>query len=118
MLLSQIKSFFKTSVRFLIVTVLATILLISSAFPAAAATSRPEEGEANLNEIQKRTDDIAKQAPPSLKDVQKGTEEGGLNEVQGKADIEKMVKPGDAKEAAPPIVEEVKGFFSKDKDSR
>jgi len=116
MLFNNVKSFFNSSVRFLIISALATLLFISNVLPVAAATSRPNEGEANLGEIQRKTDELSQSSPLNLKEVQKATEEGGLNEAQGSADKEKMISPEEA--SSSDVEENVKGFFSKIKNSK
>jgi hypothetical protein len=70
------------------------ILILSTAFPAYAVTSSRTEGEASLNRIQKKTDDVARTNPRSLEEITKESQKG-LNAVQGGADKDKMVRPED-----------------------
>lgn len=96
MLVSKINTLLKNSVYFILSLVLCLSLVTSFAFPAAAGTASPvTKGEANLNKIQAKTDELAQQEPPSIKDIQDRTK-GGINEVQGKADANKMISPEDA----------------------
>ncbi|QIZ73234.1 hypothetical protein [Oxynema aestuarii] len=84
-------------IRFLLAIAIAGLLILSSAFPAFAAKSQPTEGEANLNEIRQRSEQVAKDSPMSLKETQKKAQEG-INEVQGAASKNKMISPEDTQE--------------------
>lgn len=96
MLVSKINTLLKNSVYFILSIVLCLSLVTSFAFPAAAGTPSPvTKGEANLNKIQAKTDELAQQEPPSLQDTIERSQ-GGLNEVQGRADANKMISPEDA----------------------
>ncbi|PSF38051.1 hypothetical protein C7H19_06140 [Aphanothece hegewaldii CCALA 016] len=96
MLVSKLNTILKNTVCFIISAVLCVSLVTSFAFPAAAGTPSPvTKGEANLNKIQAKTDELAQQEPPSLKQVEERNK-GGLNEVQGSADANKMISPEDA----------------------
>ncbi|MDM9586034.1 MULTISPECIES: hypothetical protein [unclassified Nostoc] len=82
-------------VRFLVVAFTCAIVLFSNAFPAFAIDSyqsNPTEGTTQLLEIQRKTDEAAKEPPQGLKQVQKESNKG-LNEVQGAADIDKQKSP-------------------------
>lgn len=96
MLVSKINTLLKNSVYFILSLVLCFSIVTSFALPAAAGTSSPvTKGEANLNKIQAKTDELAQQEPPSLEQTIERSK-GGLNEVQGAADSNKMVSPEDA----------------------
>lgn len=82
-------------VRALLAAFACAMLFFANAFPATAATSAPQQGEAKLEDVQAETEDTAKSAPPDLKEVQKKSAEG-LNEVQGSAGKNEMVAPEDA----------------------
>jgi flagellar motility protein MotE (MotC chaperone) len=82
-------------VRFLVVAFTCALLLFSNAFPAFAIDSyqsEPTEGTTQLLEIQRKTDEAAKEPPQGLKKVQEESNKG-LNEVQGAADIDKQKRP-------------------------
>ncbi|WP_414515787.1 hypothetical protein [Nostoc sp. PCC 9305] len=82
-------------VRFLVVAFTCAIVLFSNAFPAFAIDSyqsNPTEGTTQLLDIQRKTDEAAKEPPQGLKQVQKESNKG-LNEVQGAADIDKQKRP-------------------------
>lgn len=88
----------------IVMTLLASaILLLSSTFPAFAfggTSSRPTDGTAQLNTIEKRSQDIAKAkvAPGSIEESQERAK-GGINEVQGAADKDKMSRPSNSQDA-------------------
>ncbi|OKH14143.1 hypothetical protein NIES592_12495 [Fischerella major NIES-592] len=102
-------------VRFLFVAFTCALLLFSNAFPAAAIQSyqsNPTEATDQLLETQRQTDEVAKSAPLGLKETQQRTSGGGLNEVQGTADAEKMNRPENSQEAVS-VEEEVSNFLKK-----
>ena len=70
-------------------------MFISSAYPAQAATSKTSDGEASLNKVQAKTDDVASSNPRGIKEVTKEAQKG-LNAVQGGADKGKMISPEEA----------------------
>jgi hypothetical protein len=92
----SLKKWFQSAIRVTIIGFICGLLSISSIFPAQAATSKPSDGTTSLNRIQKETDEMAKQDPPSLKEVTERSQ-AGLNEVQAGADRDKMISPEDAK---------------------
>jgi hypothetical protein len=126
MLKLDLQSFLRTSIRILVTVCFCTIIFASNSVPAFAVTSRPTEGTAKLNDIQKRTDDLTKRTDdiskqdhsvfPSLKEVQSASEEG-LNEIQGDADKDKMISPEDAKNATT-VEDSFKKAFSKVKGDK
>ncbi|MEH1946997.1 MAG: hypothetical protein V7K77_08575 [Nostoc sp.] len=82
-------------VRFLVVAFTCALVLFSNAFPAFAIDSyqsNPTEGTTQLLDIQRKTDEAAKEPPQGLKQVQEESNKG-LNEVQGAADIDKQKRP-------------------------
>jgi hypothetical protein len=97
-------------IRFFVAAIACALILFSNAYPAAAIgsyKSRPSEGEAKLNKVQEMTDDSVNNPPMTLEEVQK-RQQGGLNEVQGAADLEKMKNPENSK-GATSFIDEVKG---------
>lgn len=101
-------------VRFVIVAITCALLFFSNAVPATAVSSPKsdtKEATTQLLETQKKTDEITKEAPPTLKKVQEESNEG-LNEVQGAADKEKMKRP-DNSQGAESVEDEIKGFLDK-----
>ena len=109
MISNTIKNWIQASVKVLLVASVCFMLVISNVVPAAqAATSKPSDGEVSLNEIQKKTDDIARSSPRNLEETIKDAE-GGLNAVQGKADKDKMVSPDEAQGTT--VMEQVKNLL-------
>jgi hypothetical protein len=85
------------SFRFILAVAMLFMLMFST--PALAlgnSKSAPEDGTTQLNQIQKETDDLARSAPPTLKETQAKTQKG-INEVQGDADKDKMKRPENSK---------------------
>jgi hypothetical protein len=80
-------------VRFLIAAFIGAVLLFSNALPTLAVSSRPSQGEDQLQQIEQKSKDVLKSNPRSLKESQKDAE-NGLNTVQGQANKEKMKNPG------------------------
>jgi hypothetical protein len=101
-------------VRFLVVAFTCALLLLSSAFPAFAIDSYqsdPTEGTTQLLDIQRKTDEAAKEPPAGLKKVQKESNKG-LNEVQGDADINKQKRPENS-QSATSVEENIKNVLEK-----
>ncbi|GAB1543276.1 hypothetical protein NUACC21_59500 [Scytonema sp. NUACC21] len=103
-------------VRFVILAMTCALLFFSNAFPAAATVgtnpSNPNEATTQLLETQKRTDAISTQPPPTAQDQIEATKGGGLNEIQGTADIEKMKRPENSRNATT-VEDEVKNLLNK-----
>ncbi|MBD2559923.1 MULTISPECIES: hypothetical protein [Nostoc] len=101
-------------VRFLVVAFTCAILLLSSAFPAFAIDSYqsdPTEATTQLLDIQRKTDEAAKEPPIGLRKTQKETN-AGLNEVQGAADIDKQKRPENS-QSATSVEENIKNVLEK-----
>ena len=96
-------NFFSRRLRFLIAGCVCALLFFVNAFPAAAADSyksSPTEGETQLNETIRKTEEVSRSNPRSIGEMQRTQQgEGGLNAVQGKADAEKMSRPENSPEA-------------------
>jgi hypothetical protein len=101
-------------VRFLVVAFTCALVLFSNAFPAFAIDSyqsNPTEGTTQLLDIQRKTDEAAKEPPQGLKEVQKESNKG-LNEVQGAADIDKQKRPENS-QGATSVEENIKNVLEK-----
>ncbi|MBW4675477.1 MAG: hypothetical protein KME52_16060 [Desmonostoc geniculatum HA4340-LM1] len=101
-------------VRFLVVAFTCALLLLSSAFPAFAIDSyqsKPTEGETQLLDIQRETDEAARKPPIGLEETQRKSNEG-LNEVQGAADFDKQKRPENS-QSATTVEENVKNLLDK-----
>ncbi len=95
MLMNKLNNWLKSSFRLVLTVFVCGLLFISSAYPAQAATSKTNDGEASLNRVQAKTDDVASSNPRGIKEVTKEAQKG-LNAVQGGADKDKMVSPKEA----------------------
>ncbi|BAY11670.1 hypothetical protein [Calothrix sp. NIES-2098] len=101
-------------VRFLVVAFTCALLLLSNAFPAFAIDSyrsNPEEATTQLLDIQRKTDEVERSAPPGLNKVQEESNKG-LNEVQGDADIDKMKRPSNS-QSATSVEEKIENVLEK-----
>ncbi len=101
-------------VRFLVVAFTCALMLFSSAYPAFAINSyqsKPTEGETQLLDIQRQTDEAARKPPIGLEETQEKTQ-GGLNEVQGTADIDKQKRPENS-QSATSVEESIKNVLDK-----
>lgn len=92
------------STRFLIVVFACTAIFFASSLPAFAlgsTPSSPTKGEVNLKKIQERTDVTTYDPPITIKEIQQRSqaEKGGINEIQGTADANKMKNPGNSQQA-------------------
>ena len=110
------------SLRLVVVAFACSMILFSSVLPAAAVgsfPSNPTKGEENLTEIQRKTDEAIINPPMGLKDIQKRTQaqKGGINEIQGAADVNKMSTPENAKQSTS-ILDEIKESLNIVKDDK
>ncbi len=95
MLFNKINNWLKSSFRLALTAIVCGLLFISIVHPAQAATSKTTDGEASLNRIQAKTDDVARSNPRGINEVTKEAQKG-LNAVQAGADRDKMVDPENA----------------------
>lgn len=98
-----------TTPRFLITAFACTLLFVSSAFPALAA-SNPEKGAVSLTEIQQKAKGVANSEPRSMEEVQAEAKKG-INAIQGDADKEKM-STAENSENATSVEEQISNIFS------
>ena len=68
------------------------------AFAFGSSPSSPTDGEVSLTQVEKMSEKALQSKPRSAKEVS-AVAKGGLNGVQGAADQDKMIQPGDAPEA-------------------
>lgn len=93
-------------VRALMIAFVSAFLFLTTTIPAFAAvgfgtsSSKPSDGTAQLGKIEALSQDIAesKVAPGSMKEAQ-ARAQGGINEVQGDADKDKMSRPSNSQDA-------------------
>ena len=72
------------------------MLVFSAVSPAYAVTSNPRDGESNLTDIEKKSQEVVLSDPYDLDKTSKEANKG-LNEVQGDADKDKMYNPSNSK---------------------
>ena len=108
MLSNKITNWLKSSARLVLTVFICGFLFVASAYPAQAASSKTTDGEATLNKIQAKTDDVASSNPRGIDEVTKEAQKG-LNAVQGSADEAKMVSPDEAD--ATTVKEKASSFF-------
>lgn len=90
-------------VRFVVAACVCALLVLSNAFPAysdpvnpTASSTPPQQGEANLLDIEKEAQKAVLEKPYSREKTQNKANPG-LNEIQGTGDIEQMSRPETAK---------------------
>lgn len=99
MTFDRLKAVLSRSVRFLVIAFACTLMVFSNAFPAAAISSPKSdysEGDAHLDMIQEKSEEVLKSRPLSLEQTQSEANKG-VNEIQGAADVQDMKTPQNAK---------------------
>ena len=81
-------------VAMLLSTLLVTVLFFSSGFSALAAKSMPTKGTVQLNKIEAKTQEAIDSPAMTAGEIAERSK-GGLNEVQGSADQNKMYRSND-----------------------
>jgi hypothetical protein len=107
---NKLNNWLKSSIRAVLTVFVCGLLFLSVANPAQAVTSKTTDGEARLNNIQDKTDDLARSAPTGIEEVTKESQKG-LNEVQGAADADKMISPDETD--ATSVQDKAASFFDK-----
>jgi hypothetical protein len=104
--------------RFFIAVCAGLIFLLTAVptNPAFAAKSSPQDTPATvqLDEITAASEDVAKAPPLGAKEVETRSEEG-LNEVQGAADADKMIKTAKPDQSGSAMANELTRRIRKDK---
>jgi hypothetical protein len=79
-------------IRVLLSIVFSILLIFSSSVPALAAKSSPlTKGTVQLDKIEQKTQEAIDSPTTSLKEIEKKGD-GGINEIQGRADSNKMIR--------------------------
>jgi len=104
-------------IRFLVAVCVSALLVFSYAVPVFSAPvnpvgspTAPQEGEAQLRNIEKGAQEAVLEKPYSLEETQARAQEG-TNEIQGAADLDKMKRPENAK--ADSVEEKLKNVLEK-----
>jgi hypothetical protein len=82
--------------QMLLSALLVTVMFLANSLPVIAGNSDPTEGTVQLDKIQEKTQAAIDSPATDLKTIEERSK-GGLNEVQGSADYEKMIDSGDEK---------------------
>lgn len=96
-------------VRVLLSTLLFVAIALTTAFPAFAAKSMPNEGTVQLDEITQKSEATADTPAMEMNPPEKPPE-GGPNEVQGTADRDKMFSD---RETKLPVVKQIEKAMKK-----
>jgi hypothetical protein len=80
------------------VCVMMMITAVAPAYAIGSSQSKPSDGEARLQRIQDRSEQVLNQEPRSMKEVGEAAQ-GGLNEIQGASDYNKMSRPENSQDA-------------------
>jgi hypothetical protein len=97
-------------VRVLFSIFFSILLIFSSSVPALAAkTSSLTKGTVQLDKIEQKTQEAIDSPTTSLKEIEKKGD-GGINEIQGRADREKMIR---SKGTELPIVKQTEKSLNK-----
>ncbi|MCP2727378.1 low temperature-induced protein [Limnofasciculus baicalensis] len=83
-------------VQMLLSTLLCTMLFFASGFSTLAAKNIPTKGTVQLDKIEQKAQKAIDSPAMSLETIEKRSQ-GGLNEVQGDADRDKMNSSNDPK---------------------
>ena len=94
MITTKFSQLTKSLSRLLVTAFAFSLLFFSAVAPSYATPSKMTEGEASLNQIQNKTDSVAKSNPRGIGEVTKEAQKG-INAVQGGADKNKMISPED-----------------------
>jgi hypothetical protein len=102
--------------RFFVMICAGLILFLTAmpTSPAFAARSSPQDATVQLDEITAASEDVAK-APPLDEKQAETRSEAGLNEVQGAADADKMIKASKPDQSGSAMANELTRKIGKDK---
>jgi hypothetical protein len=95
--------------QMLLAALLVTVIFLANSLPVIAGNSDPTQGTVKLDKILQKTEEAIESPATSLKTIQERSK-GGLNEVQGSADYEKMINSDDTE---PPVVEKAEEALGK-----
>lgn len=86
------------------------LMFISTVSPAFAVSSNPTKGEDKLLGIERKSQEVTLSDPYSMEKT-KTEANKGINEVQGDADLDKMINPENT--TATSVEEQAKNFLEK-----
>jgi hypothetical protein len=97
--------------KMLLSALLVTVMFLANSLPVIAGSTDPTQGTVQLNKIQEKTQAAIDSPATDLKTIEERSK-GGLNEVQGSADYDKMINPDDTEL---PVVEKAEKALGKAK---
>jgi hypothetical protein len=100
-------------VQMLLSALLCAVLFFASSFPAIAGKSASTKGTVQLDKIEQKTQEAIDSPATSLKTIEERSK-GSLNEVQGTADRDKMIRSNDTEL---PVVKQAEKALDKMKKS-
>jgi hypothetical protein len=101
----------------LLITICAGLILFLTAMPSSpafAARSAPKDATVQLDGITAASEDVAKSPPMGEQAVETRSEEG-LNEVQGAADADKMIKAEKSEQSGSAMANQLTKKLGKEK---
>jgi hypothetical protein len=103
MKLFNIERFSIRPIRLVVTVLITAFMLLTTTVPAFAfgtSRSKPTDGTAQLGNIERESQKVAesKVAPGSMEESE-ARAQGGINEVQGDADKDKMSRPSNSQDA-------------------
>lgn len=102
-------------VQMLLSALLCAVLFFASSFPALAGKSALTKGTVQLDKIEQKTQEAIDSPATSLKTIEERSKgKGSLNEVQGTADRDKMIRSNDTEL---PVVKQAEKALDKMKKS-
>ncbi len=111
---SQFKYLVKRTVQICVSLSLSMLLFLAGgekAFAIGSAKSNPQEGVTQMKDIEQKSRSVTNSQPMGLKQTQ-STAAKGINEVQGRANLDKMNNPDNSQDATS-IQDEVKDLLGK-----
>jgi hypothetical protein len=93
--------------QMLLSAMLVTVIFLANSLPVIAGSSDPTQGTVQLDKIQEKTQEAIDAPATDLKTIEQRSK-GGLNEVQGAADYDKMANPDDTESPVEKVLDKVK----------
>lgn len=106
---NQVISALFRPIRSLIIMAACALIIFANVSPAFAIGSNrtnPTEGSVQLDEIQRKSEEVTKEPPLGLRETASEANKG-INEIQGDSDADKMYRPETSRQATS-VEEQVK----------
>ncbi len=88
-------------IQIFMIAAVCSLVMFSNAVPAFAISSdrsSPTQGEVQLDDIYEKSEDALRKKMPNMQEVQEESAKG-FNEIQGDADLDKMSRPDNSRQA-------------------